>query len=43
MFKNIIKKFAAVGLVAVLCVPCCFAFAQIDSVRNNRFRMIEYE
>lgn len=28
MFNNTIKKFAAVGLVFSLCVPCCFASAQ---------------
>lgn len=28
MFKNAIKKFASVGLVFSLCVPCCFASAQ---------------
>lgn len=28
MFNNAIKKFAAVGLVFSLCVPCCFASAQ---------------
>ena len=35
MFKNIIKKFAAFGLVAVLCVPCCFAFAQMQEEPND--------
>lgn len=43
MFKYTIKKFAAVGLVAVLCVPCCFASAQVDSARNNSSRVTEYE
>lgn len=28
MFNNAIKKFASVGLVFSLCVPCCFASAQ---------------
>ena len=28
MFKNAIKKIAAVGLVFSLCAPCCFASAQ---------------
>lgn len=28
MFKNAIKKIAAVGLVFLLCAPCCFASAQ---------------
>ena len=28
MFKNAVKKFAAVGLVFSLCVPCCFTSAQ---------------
>ena len=35
MFKYTIKKFAAVGLVAVLCVPCCFASAQMQEEREQ--------
>ena len=35
MFKNTIKKFAAVGLVAVLCVPCCFVSAQMQEEPNG--------
>lgn len=35
MFKNTIKKFAAFGLVAALCAPCCFASAQMQEEREQ--------
>lgn len=38
MFKNIVKKFLAVGLVFALCVPCCFAYAQTEKYLEELIR-----
>ena len=38
MFKNIVKKFLAVGLAFALCVPCCFASAQTEKYLEELIR-----